>query len=90
MEYVVCDTTVVSDLRRGGQGCTEMSLLPTAVKVVSVVTVAELRAGAGHGVPSGSVRTRRKRSLRSESLKNYDNIMGLELREEDDGDESGL
>lgn len=46
MDYVVCDTTVVSELRRGGQQCAAMTLLATAVKVVSVVTVAELRAGA--------------------------------------------
>lgn len=46
MEYVVCDTTVVSDLRRGGQGCTAMTILTQAVKVISVVTIGELRAGA--------------------------------------------
>ena len=46
MDYVVCDTTVVSDLRRGGEGCAAISLLTTAVKVISVVTVGELRAGA--------------------------------------------
>lgn len=46
MDYVVCDTTVVSDLRRGGHRCAGMSLLRTAVKVISVVTVGELRAGA--------------------------------------------
>jgi tRNA(fMet)-specific endonuclease VapC len=46
MDYVVCDTTVVSDLRRGGVQCAAMSLLTTAVKVISVVTAAELRAGA--------------------------------------------
>lgn len=46
MEYVVCDTTVVSDLRRGGQGCSAMTILTQAVKVISVVTIGELRAGA--------------------------------------------
>lgn len=46
MDYVVCDTTVVSDLRRGGERCAGMPLLTTAVKVISVVTVGELRAGA--------------------------------------------
>lgn len=46
MDYVVCDTTVVSELRRGGRRCAAMALLGTAVKVISVVTAAELRAGA--------------------------------------------
>ena len=46
MEYVVCDTTVVSELRRGGARCASMTMLTTAVKVISVVTAAELRAGA--------------------------------------------
>jgi len=46
VEYVVCDTTVVSDLRRGGHGCAAMTILTQAVKVISVVTIGELRAGA--------------------------------------------
>lgn len=46
MDYVVCDTTVVSDLRRGGGGCAAMTILTQAVKVISVVTIGELRAGA--------------------------------------------
>ena len=46
MDYVVCDTTVVSELRRGGVGCAAMTILTQAVKVISVVTIGELRAGA--------------------------------------------
>ena len=46
LEYVVCDTTVVSDLRRGGHACVRMAILSRAVKVINVVTIGELRAGA--------------------------------------------
>lgn len=46
VEYVVCDTSVVSSLRRNDGRCASMTLLEAAVKMVSVVTVAELRSGA--------------------------------------------
>ena len=46
VDVVVCDTSVVSDLLQGGQRCREMVVLAAAAKVVSVVTVAELRGGA--------------------------------------------
>lgn len=46
MDYVVCDTSVVSSLRRADGRCDAMSMLTSAVKMVSVVTVGELRSGA--------------------------------------------
>lgn len=44
MQYIVCDTNVVSELRK--RGSASMSMLGDYVKVISVVTAAELRAGA--------------------------------------------
>lgn len=57
MEVIVCDTSVVSDLFQGGHRCREMVVLTSVSKVVSVVTVAELRGGAlkaGWGVRRSS------------------------------------
>lgn len=46
MDFIVCDTSVVSELRRGGSRCDVMGQLENAVKVISAVTKGELRAGA--------------------------------------------
>lgn len=46
MDYVVCDTDVVSEIRDRRPRAAGLSVLRTAVKVISVVTAAELRAGA--------------------------------------------
>ncbi|HEX7094956.1 MAG TPA: PIN domain-containing protein [Acidimicrobiales bacterium] len=44
--YIICDTTVVSDLRHGGDRCRKMELLTTATKLISTVTRAEMFSGA--------------------------------------------
>lgn len=73
MEFVVCDTTVVSDLRRGGQRCAAMSLLTTAVKVISIVTVAELRAGAIRARWGDSKRSELEATIKAYARVNVDN-----------------
>jgi tRNA(fMet)-specific endonuclease VapC len=46
-EIVLCDTSILSDLLRGGSRTTDMrDLLDSAIKGISVVTVAEMKWGA--------------------------------------------